>query len=292
MKKQFFNQHFKNLKGFGNPIDSQAEFDLLYGEDQWKVWLVIKQNKLNAFHFTGPQDSFWTPFFSLFAERAQNLAMEQAMTMGWTDIKEWIESELEDTQETPDEEAMRFLTLEGSGYLPLLCLPAFMLTQALVQFLGGDLTLEKVKGLKADEIVCHCFGTTKTEIKNLIRQHPEADLAMINGKLLAGSACGDCQDDCLEFLNAKKSYAESVEGSFLKSTLLDNYQGKNQYDFLKMVGGLMAEFENGQGLKERLGIVNLRDRFLTLNQPLDHDVRKNLEHFLFDRTGFKLFVRF
>ena len=286
-KERPFIEHFSLLTGFGNPIDFQAEYNLVSGNDQWKLWVTIQKQVVKSVHFSGPQKSFWSPFFSLLCERVINIPIHEAMLLGWKNYIQWIEESALDE----DEEAVRFLNLENDGYLPFVCLPAFMLTKALVEFLGGDLNLQKIKGLEAKDLVCHCFGTTRLEISDFVTENPQADLALINGKLLAGSACGECQEDCLFFLNTKKELKELVEGFFLDASLMDTYQGKKQYDFLKQVGTLIVSYEKDQCWGGDVKIKSLRDRFLTLNVSLVGEQKKALENHLFEKTGFRLFIR-
>ena len=73
----------------------------------------------------------------------------------------------------------------------------------------GVVAVEK-KG--TDRVVCQCFGTTETKIRQIIRENALSDVESVTNYCKAGGGCGKCKDDIQQIVNEEVKKREIPAG--------------------------------------------------------------------------------
>lgn len=82
------------------------------------------------------------------------------------------------------------------------------LEAALANYKGTFIAQKKDTG----KVVCKCFGTTESKIRQIIRENALSDVEGVTNYCKAGGGCGNCKDDIQQIINEEVKNREIPAG--------------------------------------------------------------------------------
>lgn len=135
---------------------------------------------------------------------------------------------------------------------------------------GTNISIDKLKRARADELICRCFGVYLNEILELKDKEGKLSLKTVTDTLMAGAGCGSCVEDIEEFLDLD-------EQLLLQTTGLSEVQ--LLYKITQIVTGLCRKY-NVDLKKEQ--ILGLQGHYIVIdnsdiNPELHFKIQENLQ---------------
>ena len=165
-----------------------------------------------------------------------------------------------------------------NGKLPLASLTLWLVHQAIEDYLGTAATLEP-----QSDLLCLCFGVTKTDLKNEVLKRTDYDLPQVIAETMATGACGSCRDKIIKSLKNLREEHGLILGLSHSKTRLDaagrwiKVKGLYPSELLIKLDELKNNWMKREGIAEQFSIEiqNIEGHHLWLSVNPAEDKARN-----------------